>query len=219
MKPIFTRVFLLLIVPLCFSKSSFSQCGAVLSSPANDITISANGVYNTYYPGTGNPVKGSTSLTVSTPIGNATNIANGDMVLIIQMQGAEINSNNGDDYGAGIAGGNASGYLNTNLAAGTFEYNIVSSYTSGTGAVTLQYGLANNYYTRAYSSTLGAQSYQLIRVPRAYNFTINNNRSVTGTAWNGSAGGVIVLEATNTFTFATSTSRVNANGIGYRGGG
>src|SRR6478735_6800286 len=220
MKPNFTRVFPLLIVLFCFSKSSFSQCGAVLSSPANDISINTNNVVlNTYYPGTGSPVKGSTTLTVGAPIGNATNIANGDMVLIIQMQGADINSTNGDAYGDGVAGGNASGYLNTSLVAGTFEYNIVSAYNSGTGLVTLQYGIANNYYTRAYSSTTGAQSYQLIRVPRYYNFTLNNNRTITGTAWNGSAGGVIVLEATNTFTFNSSSSVINANGLGYRGGG
>ena len=220
MNSIFTRVFLLLIVPLCFSKSAFSQCGAVLSSTGNNFFVTSfNSVLNTYYPGTDNPVKGSTTLTVGTPIGNATNIANGDMVLIIQMQGAEINSANSDAYGDGVAGGNASGYLNTGLVAGTFEYNIVSAYNSGTGLVTLQYGIANNYYTRAYSSTLGAQSYQLIRVPRYYNFTINNNSMVSGTAWNGSAGGVIVLEATNTFTLSTTTSRINANGIGYRGGG
>jgi hypothetical protein len=221
MNPFFTRVFPLFIVLFCFSKSSFSQCGAVLSSPANDIAISTdNTVLNTYYPGTGSPVKGSTTLTVgTTSIGSSTPIANGDMVLIIQMQGAEINSANGDAYGDGVAGGNATGYLNTNLVAGTFEYNIVSAYNSGTGLVTLQYGIANNYYTRAYSSTLGAQSYQLIRVPRYYNFTINNNKSITGTAWNGSAGGVIVLEATNTFTFGNANSSINANGLGYRGGG
>lgn len=220
MKPIFTRVFPLLIVLFCFSKSSFSQCGAVLSSPANDIAIgSSNTILNTYYPGTGNPVKGNTTLTVGTPVGSATNIANGDMVLIIQMQGADFNSANDDTYGNGVAGGDASGYLNTNLVAGSFEYNIVSAYNSGTGLVTLQYGIANNYYTRAYSSTLGVQSYQLIRVPRYYNFTINNNRSVTGTAWNGSAGGVIVLEATNTFTFGNSNSKINADTLGFRGGG
>lgn len=220
MKPIFTRVFLLLIVPLCFSKSSFSQCGAALSSPTNDFAVSTSAVLNTYYPGTGNPVKGSTSLTVGTSIGSSTPIANGDMVLIIQMQGADFNSTNSDSYGDGVASGNASGYLpGTNLVAGSYEYNIVSAYNSGTGVVTLQYGLAHNYYTRAYSSTTGAQKYQLIRVPRYYNFTINNNRTVRGTAWDGSAGGVIVLEATNTFTFATSSSRINADGIGYRGGG
>ncbi|HEY1200460.1 MAG TPA: hypothetical protein VGE79_05745, partial [Niastella sp.] len=174
---------------------------------------------NTYYPGTGSPVKGSTTLTVGAPIGNATNIANGDMVLIIQMQGAEFNSANGDNYGDGVTGGDASGYLTSNLVAGTFEYNIVSAYNSGTGLVTLSYALANNYFTRAYSASSGAQNYQLIRVPRYYDFTINNNRSVTGTAWNGQAGGVIVLEATNTFTFGNSSSTINANALGYRGGG
>lgn len=217
MKPIFTRVFPLLIVLFCFSKSSFSQCGAALSSPANDISV-GNGVLNTYYPGTGNPVKGSTTLTVGTAIGSATAIANGDMVLIMQMQGADFTSTNDDAYGDGVAGGNASGYSSgVNLVAGNYEYNIVSSFSSGT--VTLQYGLAHNYYTRAYSSTTGAQKYQVIRVPRYYNFTINNNRTVTGTAWDGSAGGVIVIEATNTFTFGNSSSGVSANGIGYRGGG
>lgn len=220
MKPNFTRVFPLLIVLFYFSKSSFSQCGAVLPNTGNNLNVNSdNTVLNTYYPGTGSPVKGNTTLTVGAPIGNATNIANGDMVLIIQMQGAEYNSANSDAYGDGVAGGNASGYLTSNLVAGTFEYNIVSAYNSVSGLVTLSYGLANSYYTRPYSSTLGAQNYQLIRVPRYYDITIGNNRSVTGTAWNGQAGGVIVLEATNTFSFGNSVSTINANALGYRGGG
>lgn len=219
MKPVFTRVLPLLIVLFCFSKSSYSQCGAVLPNTSNLTVGTNNTVLNTYYPGTGNPVKGNTTLTVGARIGNATNIANGDMVLIIQMQGAEYNSANSDAYGDGVAAGNASGYLTSNLVAGAFEYNIVSAYNAATGLVTLSYGLANNYYTRAYSSTTGTQSYQLIRVPRYYNITINNNRSVTGAAWNGSAGGVIVLEATNTFTFNSATATINADALGFRGGG
>lgn len=218
MKPFFTRVSLLLIVLFCFSKSSFSQCGATLPNTSNLTVNTSNTILNTYYPGTGNPAKGNTALTVGAPIGNAANIANGDMVLIIQMQGAEYNSTNSDAYGDGVTGG-ASGYLTSNLAAGTFEYNIVSAYDPGTGLVTLSYGLANNYYTRASSAINGAQRYQLIRVPRYYNITINNNRSVTGVAWDGSAGGVIVLEATNTFAFNSNTATINANALGFRGGG
>ena len=52
----------------------------------------------------GNPLAGSTSLNigVADPRGNATPIAAGDLVLIIQIQGADIDASNTDAYGNNI---------------------------------------------------------------------------------------------------------------------
>ncbi|HEX6428183.1 MAG TPA: T9SS type A sorting domain-containing protein [Niastella sp.] len=217
MKPFFTRAFLLSALLFSFFNNSYSQCG---TAPVNGITpiASANQIVNTYYPGTGNPIIGATTLTVGNRDGRGdnTNLGNGDMVLIIQMQGADFNSTNSDAYGDGVAGGNASGYLTSNLMAGYYEYNIVSGYNNGSGVVNFTYSLANNYYTRAYSASTGIRTYQVIRVPRYYDLTINAGSSITAPTWNGSTGGVIVLEAANVITLNGS---VNANALGFRGGG
>ncbi|WP_207513650.1 T9SS type A sorting domain-containing protein [Longitalea luteola] len=173
-------------------------------------------IVNSYYRGTGNPVTGATSLTVGTldARGNAAPVANGDMILIIQMQGAEFNTSNNSRYGDGINGGNASGYLTSNLVAGRYEYNIVSSVSGNT--LNLSYTLANNYYTRAYSAGGGTQAYQVIRVPRYYDVTISSGASITAPAWDGSTGGIVVIEAANLVTLNGS---VTANALGFRGGG
>jgi hypothetical protein len=217
MKPFFTRVFPLFVLSFSLFHNSYSQCGTAPTSGSVTITTS-NTIVNSYYPGTGNPTSGTTTLTVGTldARGSATAIASGDMVMIIQMQGADFNSANSDTYGDGVAGGNASGYLTSNLMAGRYEYNIISSYNSGTGVINFTYTLANNYYTRSYTATTGIRSYQVIRVPRYYDLTINNNKSITPPDWNGSTGGVVVLEAANVITINGS---VRANAGGFRGGG
>lgn len=198
-----------------FPYSSRSQCGANPSSGLTTIAT-ANQIINSYYPGTGNPLTGQSSLTVGTidGRGSATALATGDLVLIIQMQGADMNTSNSDSYGDGIAGGNASGALAANLYAGYYEYNTVTGVSGST--ITFTYSLANNYYTRAFSPTTGMRTYQVIRVPRYYDLAISSGASVTAPAWNGSTGGVAVLDAVNVLTLNGS---VNVAGLGFRGGG
>jgi hypothetical protein len=213
---IFTRTLFLTFFLVYVFNFSYSQCGPAAGPGLS--TIAFNLVVNSYYPGTGNPAIGATTLTVGArdTRGSANALSGGSMVLIIQMQGADLNTTNTNAYGDGVSGGTASGYLTTNLMAGKYEYNVVSAYNATTGVVTFLYPLANNYYTRTYGTTTGKQAYQLVRVPRYYDLTINPGRSIIAPAWNGSTGGVIVLEAANTVTIDGS---VNANGLGFRGGG
>jgi hypothetical protein len=198
--------------------SSFAQCGTAPVSGTTTITV-ANTIVNSYYPGTGNPTAGTSSLIVGTlnPAGNATTIAAGDLILIIQMQGADINSTNTNSYGDGVNSAIASGYLSTNLYAGYYEYANVTSVAGST--INLTYPLVNNYYTRAFSAGNSIRSYQVIRVPRYYNLTINASSSISAAPWNGSSGGVVVVDAANVLTFTNATSVITANGSGFRGGG
>jgi hypothetical protein len=55
-----------------------------------------SGVVNTYYPGTANANAGATSISIGTSTGASTAIASGDLLLVIQMQDAAINSTNTD---------------------------------------------------------------------------------------------------------------------------
>lgn len=195
-----------------------AQCGLAPTSGTTTITA-ANTIINSYYPGTGNPVSGTISLVVGTinAAGSATPVAAGDLILIIQMQGADINSTNTNSYGDGVSSATASGYLSTNLYAGYYEYANVASVAGTT--INLTYPLINNYYTRAFSAGNSIRSYQVIRVPRYYNLVINASSSITAAAWNGTSGGVIVVDATNLLTFTNSTSVITATGLGFRGGG
>jgi hypothetical protein len=205
----------MLCLCMTFSYLSFSQCGAAPTS-GSTIISTTNTIANSYYPGTGNATKNTYTVPVGAldARGSATAVSSGDMVLIIQMQGADINSSNSNSYGDGVNTGNASGYLTSNLVAGFYEYNVVSSFNSG--VITLSYPLYHNYYAKAFTSSTGIQTYQVIRVQRHYDLTINAGNSITAPAWNGSTGGVVVLEVANKLTLNGS---VNVDGLGFRGGG
>ena len=197
-------------------KIGIAQCGTNPVSGTTTISAS-NQIVNSYFPGTGNPTTGATTLTVGArdTRGNATTLSSGDLIIIIQMQGADINANNTDAYGDGVAGGNASGYLsNANAVAGYYEYNTVSNFSSG--IITLTYSLLNNYYKRAFTTGTGSQSYQVIRVPRNYNLDITSAGSVTAPSWNGNTGGVVVLDAANVITI---NGTIDVSAKGFRGGG
>ena len=79
----------------------------VCGIPGRDGPATLSGIVNTYYPGTADVAAGSTSIPVGAPVGGGPAIAAGDLLLIIQMQGADINSTNTDAYGDGVAGGGA----------------------------------------------------------------------------------------------------------------
>jgi hypothetical protein len=200
-------------IGVSFSSTISAQCGT--DPLSGTTTINSSQIVNSYYPGIGTPLIGGLSLTVD-PIdsrGNTTILGPGDLILIIQMQGADINTNNADAYGNGVVGTPGNGYLSTNLYAGYYEYNTITSVVGIT--VNLAFSLANNYYNRDFGAS-GIQRYQVIRIPRNYNLDITAAGSVTTPAWNGSSGGVIVLDAANVFTI---NGTVNASARGFRGGG
>src|SRR5580693_3693265 len=96
----------LLCVPalaaLAFPAALAAQpCG----TPGRDGSPTLTGIVNTYYPGTATAAAGATSISVGTPSGSTARIAAGDLLLVIQMQDAAINTSNTTAYG----GNNGSG--------------------------------------------------------------------------------------------------------------
>ena len=183
-------VYWLLFILVINSDSLYGQCGA---SPApSTVTITAaNTIVNSYYPGTSSVTSGN-SLSVGTIDGRGSSnaIAVGDLLVIMQMQGADINANNTVAYGGGNGAAPANGYSSTNLVAGYYEYATVSSVSgSPISSITLTVALSNVYHTRSFTSSNAIQTYQVIRVPRYYNLTINAApASITAPAWNGQVG-------------------------------
>jgi hypothetical protein len=198
------------------------QASAQTCPIVNDAT--ATGTVNTYYPGLGTVAVAATAVTVNMNASTGVNqgIAVSDLLLLIQMQDADINSTNSDAYGDNTAGdGVGRGQTATN-SSGLYEYVVAqTAAATGSGAsVTINItgggtgnGTINAYRTAARTATTGQRSYQVIRVARYRNVTLNG---VTAAAWNGVSGGVAAIDASGTATL--SANSVNVTGLGFRGG-
>ena len=191
--------------------SEFTSCATTTATTGNNLT----GVINTYYPGTATAAAGSTSITLGTATGSSTAIAAGDLVLIMQMQDAAINTSNNSQYGDGISGSGSSNLNN----AGVYEYaTAVNGVPVSGGTLTVAAagpggGLLYTYTDADASSAQGARSFQVIRVPNYLNATLANG--LTASAWNGSTGGVLALNVAGTLGLSGRT--ISVNGLGFRG--
>jgi len=179
---------------------AFKEVAAVpITASCNSGAIS--GVINTYYPITQNLSVGATSIVVGTSTGSATQLATNDLVLIMQMQDATINTANTASYGAASA-----------IKAGQYEYATVSSVSGAT--VTLSSGLLNSYSYQAGTASVAQKTIQLIRVPVYSTATLSTG--ITASAWNGSTGGIVTFDVTGALTLASQT--IDVSGKGFRGG-
>lgn len=182
-----------------------------------------SGVVNAYYPpAVGTVAAGSNSITLggaaAAPAAQ-TPIAIGDLLLIIQMQGAQINSTNTSSYGDGVAGDPASG--STSLgSSGLFEFVTATAAVPVTGG-TLTFtgtgsggGLLNSYTSAAATATQGIQTYQVIRVPQYTTATFSS--TLAALPWSGAVGGVLAVDVASQLTLGGT---VSLDGQGFRGGG
>jgi hypothetical protein len=176
---------------------------------------------NTYYPGTASVAAGATSISLG-PIGAGANfgvvpIATGDIVLVIQMQGATIKipgSASSALYGGNVSGYGA-GFLSTALSAGKMEFAVATNAVPIVGgSLTISAGLTNPYTSSIFGAN-GQYTYQVIRV--STHFNIQLGATINTPLWNGSTGGVSVISAVNQLDF--NGNKVNAVGAGFRGGG
>ncbi len=197
--------FYLIISILFFSLNVFSQKG---KSGAGNINV-ANTKVNEF-----------TSLSLNAPAGTATinvtasglnsnsrfaaTLAPGDLIMVIQMQGALIkliptpiwapDSTYGTIYNYGTCG--------------NYEFAEVKSVISGT-QIEINCGL-----TYAYSNT---GKTQIVRVPRYSSLNIAATGTLTTDPWNGSTGGVLAVEVDGNTT-VNSGGLISANALGFRGG-
>jgi len=203
----------LAIIILAQSTSVAQVCGSPgRDGPGGTLT----GVINTYYPGTGTANSGTSSISVGAAniFGAATPIAAGDMLLVIQTQDASINSNNSSSYGDGNSGAPASGVTNLN-SAGRFEFAIATnSISTAGGTINLESALTYSYNRAAATSSKGQATFQVIRVPQYSSATLSSG--LTAAIWDGTSGGVLVLDVAGNLAAAGT---VSVDGLGFRGGG
>jgi uncharacterized repeat protein (TIGR01451 family) len=204
--------------------------GAICGTPGADGAGPVSSQVNTFHPGTAATVsKGTQSLLIGTGTGTPP-IKKGDLLMIIQMQGAEINSNNGTDYGDGIstnnpnigvldyaAGGVVNGNKEDKFTAGNFEYAVSSSDVPSTGGtLTLTAPLVNSYTNTPNTgiSSQGQKRFQIVRIPQYSDVTISS--LMNAPAWDGLKGGIFAMDVAGSITF--SGGSVNMIGLGFRGG-
>jgi uncharacterized repeat protein (TIGR01451 family) len=187
------------------------------ATPGRDESPTITTTPNTYYPAVNQLVNaGATSVSVGTAVGT-TPIATGDLLLIMQMQGADIDYSNSDAYGDGVAGGLGSGSIsNANFRAGQYEYVVAAGPVPlGGGTITTTTALRNSYQNAAATTTAGQRRFQVVRIPQYKNLTIGG--TVSPTPWNGSTGGILALDVTGQLSFNPG-ARLDASGMGFRGG-
>lgn len=183
---------------------------AVCSAVGADGGGNVSGTVNRYYPGAASVTAGATSIALNASIGAGAAISEGDTLLVIQMQDAEINSSNNASYGDGAALATADGSGSSAIRqTGLYEF-VVATNSVGTGGGTVN--LATSL-THAYNRGANRR-FQVVRVPRFGSISLSGN--VVATPWNGLAGGVVVIDVRGALNF--NGNSINVSGQGFRGG-
>jgi uncharacterized repeat protein (TIGR01451 family) len=171
---------------------------AAIVDGAGNVTISTAGtVVNRYTALAADAVLGATTLTVASGAALAP-IAAGDLLMVIQMQGATIDTTNTATYGA----------VTALAGAGLYEMVTVGSVAANTITLDTGCGLKNAYKAAAHT--------QVIWVPQYRTLTVSGAGSIVPTAWNGSTGGVVAIQASTASLQAAGA--INVAGMGFRGG-
>ena len=153
------------------------------------------GVINSYTSVT------SISGTASVIVSDVTNFADGDTVLLIQMQGVKIYVADDGSYGT---------YYGSLGTPGAYEFIIIQSINTGTKEVTFKSDLIKSY------NVLG--NVQMVSVPSFNHVTVNT--TLTSQPWddpaNPKAGGVVTLIARGNLKLDAD---IDVSGKGFKGGG
>lgn len=200
MKAIYTITLLLL------SLSIFSQKGknGSLSVSTSNVKI------NEFTALTTNASAGNTTIDVAAGSLNAnarftSTLTAGDLVMIIQMQGALIKLHPYNPWEAYVTD-SLYGQIYSYQSCGNYEFAQVKTVISAT-QIELECGLKYDY------SVSGKT--QVVRVPRYNSLTVTGTGTLTTDAWNGTIGGVLVAEVDGNTTI---NGLVTASALGFRGG-
>jgi len=128
----------------------------------------------------------------------ATNaLSRGDLVMVIQVQGADIASTDDAAYGA------ITNYNNTGF------YDVRTVYAVSANTISLCENLSHSYTQGGNART------QVIRIPRLTTLNVSLLATLGGFPWQGATGGVIALETSSNLIVS---GKISATGIGFRGG-
>eukprot|EP00012_Vannella_robusta_P000918 CAMPEP_0206188460 /NCGR_PEP_ID=MMETSP0166-20121206/3583_1 /ASSEMBLY_ACC=CAM_ASM_000260 /TAXON_ID=95228 /ORGANISM="Vannella robusta, Strain DIVA3 518/3/11/1/6" /LENGTH=242 /DNA_ID=CAMNT_0053604183 /DNA_START=186 /DNA_END=911 /DNA_ORIENTATION=+ len=156
------------------------------------------GSFNEYYAGVSVDLEFGNSLTVTVP--NGLQVPNNTVIMIIQMQGGEIDTSESPEYGTVQE--------SDEIFPGRYEFNVVTNVelVSSNTIACLEYLLEHEYSSRAPN-----YRFQIISVPFCNDTIITPG---SWTPWNGISGGVVTLITQH----LKITGDIDLSGIGFRGG-
>ncbi len=177
-------------------------------------TITTTVEVNEYTYLTANEAAGATTITVASSTLNSHsrfsgNLAAGDLIMIIQLQGATLNGSiNPGNRDIGQPKDSTWGAINNYNNCGNYEFAEVSAVPSGT-TITLDCPLQYSYTDTG--------KVEIVRVPRYASLTINSGGTISCDPWDSTIGGIIAIEVQGN-TIINSGGAINATGMGFRGG-
>lgn len=179
------------------------------SGKNGDVTITSSGaMVNAYTTLTADAAAGSMRIKVAnnTLSNNFSGpLEDGDLIFIYQAQGATLNGWL-DGNNVGMPGDVTWGEITDYNSSGNYEFVEVRKSNSA-DSIGLSCPLQHDY-------TVAGKT-QIVRVPRYNSLTVNAQASITCPAWNGSTGGLVVVEAK---TQTTVNGSIDASAKGFRGG-
>ncbi|MEO1369362.1 MAG: isopeptide-forming domain-containing fimbrial protein, partial [Acidobacteriota bacterium] len=210
---------------LPFADPGSAQLCAVPGKDGGSVApVVLTGVINTYYPSAASVGAGDQLIPVGLPSpGGAPAVGLGDLLLVLQVQGARIDSSNSTSYGDGAGGLTGRGFLPGTRTAGQHEFVVATGPLQTTGcpggaARCLPVdgagpgsGLVSSYSHR---NTPSWDRYQVIRVPQYLSARVTSG--LTALAWNGAVGGVLAVDIASTVDLDGAV--VSLDGLGFRGG-
>ncbi|HEX8173792.1 MAG TPA: hypothetical protein VF543_01605 [Pyrinomonadaceae bacterium] len=210
---------LLVMAALCMVAFAAAEASAqTCATPGKDgAGGSLSGVVNTYYPGNASASAGATSITIGAPVGSATTITTGDLLMVMQMQDALINDNNTGAYGDGVAGDPGSGSSGVSQS-GLYEYVVAMNNAGSTVSIRgvgTNNGLVNAYFNATATNSRGQRRFQVVRVPQYLSATLTSG--LTALPWNGRTGGILAIDVSGALNLGSAS--VSVDGMGFRGGG
>ncbi len=153
----------------------------------------------------------------------------GDRLLVVQMQGVDIDAgagtSEGDPYGDGIpeppaVDNDRSGHTGENLLAGHYEVVVVAAppvdttvHVTGAGP---DDGLVNRYVQSSeVTESAGVRSFQVVHVPQ-YRDLAARGAAIVPESWNGETGGLVAVDVARQLELVDA--RIEVSGAGFRGG-
>lgn len=204
------------LVLLLFCISAFAEAAELCAFPGRDGDRQLRGEVNRWLPSPDNAVlePGARTITVAAEWRGRGALQSGDLLLLIQMQGADIETANNSAYGAVSVDGAGTG----DVAVGHFEFVRLESVQDltlqvrGAGA---NGGISRRYISRdPREPDKGVARWQVVRVPQFENLTLSDD--LLALPWNGRSGGVLALDVRRELRLNGFT--LNAHGGGFRGG-
>jgi len=192
---------------LFISSIAFSQRGKDLVG-----NITGTSIVNSYTT-LSNDVAANTTNTIS--VANVSSFSAGDLVLIIQMQGAYPNAGKDSivffDLTSAIPRDTSYGSILNYGGAGNNETAQINSVNTGANTITFDCQISKAF--KAGGKT------QIVRVPRYSSLNIGATGIITCPQWDRTLGygGIVAIEVQGNTTIA-SGGRIDASGFGFRGG-